>query len=136
MSFNAQAYLESLERPTYVDRDGNEHVGAVVSAEEWRPVQEKMHRELEAAKDREGGIDYPTLRKLVREMTRVMFPAPWWKRLSPVHTTVTQDVLALPPMGMLRAVWSFMQSGARAAGVELEIPDSMKPLLDPSDEVD
>lgn len=134
--FNAQEYLDSLERPTYVDTDGREHVGVVVSAEEWRPVQEKMHNELKRAQESDRGIDYPTLRRLVREMTRVMFPAPWWKRVSPFHTTVTEDVMGLPPMGMLRAVWTFMQSGARAAGVELDLPDSMKPLLSPEDETD
>lgn len=132
MAFDAQAYLEGLEKPTYTDTRGQTHVGVVVSAEEWRPVQERMHRLLEGSTE-EGaqGLDFETLRSLIREMTDIMFPEPWWQRLSPFHRTVTQDVLSLPPIGMLRATWDFIRSGAKAMGIDLEIPDSMRPLLDP-----
>jgi len=132
VAFDARAYLEDLERPTYTDTRGQVHIGALVSIEEWRPVQQRMGALLEGAPETGAeGLDYETLRSLIREMTDLMFPAPWWKRLLPWCRTVTDDVLSLPPIGMLRATWDFIKAGVAATGVELEMPDSMRPLLDP-----
>lgn len=118
--FNAQEYLEALDRPTYTDTRGRTHVGEVVSTEEWLPIQERL---FETVQD---GVDMPTMRILVREITKLMFPVPWYQRLNPFYRSVTRDVLALPPMGMLSAVWSFLQSQGRQVGVEMpETPPGM-----------
>lgn len=134
MRFDAKRYLEALGPPTYVDSRGREHTGRVLSQAEWLPLQERLRDMAEGAD--EDGVDPASMRRVVARVAGTLFPRPWHQWLNPFYRSVTRDVLALPPLGQLRALWSFIQAQGRAMGTEPQAPPGLRDLLEGREEDD
>lgn len=117
MSFNAQEYLETYRPPIFVDVDGKEYEGRVLSHEQWLPFEQRFHAL------GEGEADYSEVRGLVSDLTRAMFPRGWrfWRR------SVRSRLLHMPPMAWLHALAHFRQAQARHYGLPIS-PTGLGPL--------
>lgn len=111
--FDSKQYLESLEPPVFIAPDGSRFIGRILSIDEWQPFEMRMQM---AGR---GELTGPQLFKLLRDITGAFFPRGWrfwsrrWWRGCWYH------VHRLPPIGQLRAVYSFMLSQRQALGLEM-----------------
>lgn len=106
--FDSREYLEALRPPEFVAPNGTRYRGKLLSVDEWQPFEERL-RAAQA-----GQLVGPALHALLRDLTSAMFPRDWrfWKR------SCWQQVKRLPPVGQLRAVYTFLQSQGEALGVK------------------
>lgn len=110
--FDSIAYMAATRPPEFIAVDGTRFIGRLLSVDEWQPYEVRM----QAAS--RGELAWPALRDLLRDLTREFFPrgfAFWRRRFwRPCWWYVNR----LPPVGQLRAVYSFMQSQGTALGME------------------
>lgn len=121
--FDSREYLEALEPPVFIAQNGVRFVGRVISVDEWEPFKERMLAVGEAT-------DFTAVFRLHRDLTQLFFPRGrrfWTRRFwRPAWWYVSR----LPPLGQMKAVYSFMQSQVRALGQELPPPTpGLKKLL-------
>jgi hypothetical protein len=92
MAFNAKQYLEDCSPPVFIDADGVEHRGRLLSAPEMARFVKRF--------DALGTADFEELVSLVRDLCTAMnLPA--------------DKVLELPPEGAVAAVGDFLASAQR-----------------------
>lgn len=110
MAFDAKEYLASFSPPEFVAADGTRYVGRILSHEQWLPFEQRFH------KLGDGEADYQEIFDLTKDLSRAMFPKPWWKFWK---TSVTRQLLKLPPMAWLAALAHFRQAQARHYGLPI-----------------
>ena len=113
--FDSREYLEAIRPPEFIGSDGARFVGRLLSIDEWQPYEERMR-----AASR-GELTWPDLQRLLADLTRAFFPRGWRAWTARFWRPCWWYVRRLPPLGQLRAVYSFMQSQGKALG--LETPD-------------
>lgn len=126
MAFDSQQYMAALQPPTFIALNGRKYVGRILSVDEWQPYQIQMR---DAGRG-DGTVDWNKLRKVMYNITKALFPKPWWKFW---ERGAIYWLRKLPPVGQMRAVWDFMQSQAKALGMELKPTPGMLRLLGLSD---
>lgn len=107
--FDAREYLATFEVPVFIAPNGRRYEGRILSADEWAPLQAKL-------KNVEN-VRWPELQRVLFELTDAIFPKPRWRIW---ERSVRDWLKRLPPVGQMRAVWSFMQSQASALGMEMK----------------
>lgn len=112
--FDAKEYMEAVEPPVFRAPNGRVYTGRVLSHQEWLPLQRHLN-----SLQNTHQLTREKLYEAARKLTRAMFPKPWWKVW---ERSATYHVLRLPPVGLLKALWSFMDAQAPALGIELEAP--------------
>lgn len=111
--FDSRQYLESLEPPVFIAPDGSRFIGRILSIEEWQPFEMRMQ-----AAGR-GELTGQQMLAFMYQITSAFFPRGWrfwtkrWWRPCAWH------IRRLPPVGQLRAVYSFMRSQRLALGMEM-----------------
>ncbi len=110
--FDTREYLEGIEPPTFIAPNGKVYVGTVRSYDEWLPFQERLESTLGV-----DGLSVNNVRQIAYDLTRWLFPKPWWKFW---QRSCVYHVMRLPPMVMVKAIFSFIQSQGQALGVEIE----------------
>ena len=129
--FDAKQYLDSFEAPLFVDPDGQEHRGILLSHQQWLPLQKHLN-----ALANINTLTIDSLHEAIRLIINAIFPRPWWKFWSP---RVSSYVMALPPTGQLKALWSFLEPQESLLGIEVTKTPGVSRLLEtgaeaPSDE--
>lgn len=124
MRFNADAYVSALEPPVFVT-GGVEHVGRIVSFEEWIPFERRL------TKYRTGGMLPHEAQRLLRDLADLIFPppprprVPWWRRRlgrrpPPAAPSVGDALAALPMPVQLEALAGFIASQVSAVQAAVE----------------
>lgn len=106
--FNADAFLEAIEPPTFT-KDGVTYTGMVLGHDEWM----KMAPRLRSLKT--GKLSYAQVRLLMRDLTFAMFPpSRWWNFW---EKGAAYHILRLPYQMQLEALTGFIQSQVQAMGM-------------------
>ena len=102
--FVAEEYADAFAPPTY-SVGGRTHVGVLLSADQWFTIAPRIE------KLRDGATAQSDLATLVRDMTDLCFPRPWWQVWRP---RVSAHLARLPWGAQLEAVASFTVAQALA----------------------
>jgi hypothetical protein len=112
VNFNADAYLDAMERPSFTI-GGRTHQGRILSFDEWLEFEPRMRAAVA------GELGPNDLRLLVYQFVRRLFPKPWWRFWS---RSVAWHLLSLPLEAQMKAVESFIRSQVRAMGLRAQTP--------------
>jgi hypothetical protein len=104
--FDARVYEEAMQPPKFIDRTGKTHVGQILGANHWMHLQVAL---------RGSKTDNFSLVGALKQLVDTMFPHPWWKP----GKSVSDMVWELPMEARNEAVWDFIRSQARAAGLSI-----------------
>lgn len=102
--FVADDYTEAFAPPTFT-MGGRTHVGVIVSADQWWEIAPRI----DALRSEDTSRDDMTA--LIRDMSDLCFPRPWWQVWKP---TVSTLLARLPWGAQLEAVASFTVAQAHA----------------------
>lgn len=124
--FDAPVYLASIEPPVFVDLYGKKRIGRVLGTDHWLKLQSRLR--LARAND----MNPAELNAAMIGFVEAVFPHSRWKFW---EKSVAWHVGQLPQEGRVRAVWDFMQSQAKALGMEADslgtFPTSTAPTAVP-----
>lgn len=107
MSFDADAYLDSLQPPE-IKLGGKTYKGRLLSLEEWMPFEPR----LQAVASEKATVE--EIRGVIKDFCDAVFPVPLLDLLNFRRKTVGEQVVALPPAALLKAAAYFFECQARA----------------------